>query len=88
LLEGQDGETFNVGGDEAVSISQLAHRVVNALDSDSAIHIATPAIPGSIPSRYIPDITKAAAQYGLRSVIGLDEAIRRTAQWHQNRIDQ
>jgi nucleoside-diphosphate-sugar epimerase len=33
--------------------------------------------------QYVPDVTRAEARLGLHPIIGLREAIRRTAAWHR-----
>ncbi len=83
LFEGTSARAYNVGGDEALSIEQLAHRVVSALGSDSGVRVAKKPEPGAPVQKYLPDLGRAAEELGLRVEIGLDEAIRRTARWHQ-----
>ena len=83
LFEGVSARAYNVGGDEALSIEQLAHRVVAALGSTSEVQVAQQAKPGAPIQKYLPDLSRAEQELGLRCEIGLDEAIRRTARWHQ-----
>ena len=83
LFDGTSARAYNVGGDEAVSIEQLAHRVVAALGSGSEVRVAQQPTPGASVQKYLPDLARTAGELGLRVEIGLDEAIRRTARWHQ-----
>ena len=83
LFEGQSARAYNVGGAEALSIEQLAHRVVAALGSKGAVQVAQQAKPGAPIQKYLPNLSRAEQELGLRCEIGLDEAIRRTARWHQ-----
>jgi dTDP-glucose 4,6-dehydratase len=81
LLQGEDGIAYNVGGDEVVSIAELAHAVNTALDTDVAIVCQTLASPNTTPERYVPGLTKARIDLGLSPSIKLQDAIQRTAQW-------
>jgi UDP-glucose 4-epimerase len=77
------GEVFNIGSDEAVSIRDLAARVVRLLGSHSAIELVpyTEAYgPGfeDLPRRR-PRLEKLQQFTGFRPRTSLDEIIRRTA---------
>jgi nucleoside-diphosphate-sugar epimerase len=84
LLEGRAHAAYNVGGSEAVSILQLAQRVVATLGSSSTVHVLKEAVPGAPAQRYVPDITLARTELQLGEPIGLNDAIRRTASWHMH----
>jgi dTDP-glucose 4,6-dehydratase len=72
---------FNVGSDESVSIADLAQLTAATLRPGLPIQIdGTPT--GAPPATYVPDITRAQTELGLRVTIPLAEAIRRTAAWH------
>lgn len=87
LLEGKDGETYNVGSDEVVSIAQLAHLVRDLIAPDKPVHILGHLEPSTDRNRYIPNIDKARRLHGLRVTVRLAEAIRRTALAHQTGRD-
>jgi dTDP-glucose 4,6-dehydratase len=88
LFTAPSGEAYNVGSDEAVSIEELARTVVGALGANSEIQIAQRAIPGASVAQYVPSIAKAREQLGLGVHVGLRDAIRRTANWHQANRDR
>lgn len=75
------GGIYNVGGSEAVSIRQLAERVVQATGSVSSVTVLRQAVAGATPARYVPDTSKARRDLQLPAPIGLDDALRRTAAW-------
>jgi UDP-glucuronate decarboxylase len=79
LLEGVEGESYNVGSDEAVSIRGLAHLVKDLLAPHLPVEILAKPHSSAARNRYIPDITKAKRLHGLNVTIPLDAAIRRTA---------
>lgn len=74
LERGEAGSVYNVGSDEAVSIADLAQRVRRVLGSTSEIVIHGTPVPGTLPPRYVPDITRAK-KLGLSVTVPLDEAI-------------
>ncbi|ADW67264.1 NAD-dependent epimerase/dehydratase family protein [Granulicella tundricola] len=81
LLEAPSLVPFNVGSDEALSILELAHAVIRALNSNVAVQVAKEAMGGGAVARYVPQVDRAA-ELGLRQTVGLEEAIRRTAAWY------
>lgn len=81
LFDAPAGRAFNVGGAEALSIGQLAHRVNQVLGGAGTVKIARPATAGAVPQKYLPSIERSAAELGLSPSVGLDEAILRTARW-------
>jgi nucleoside-diphosphate-sugar epimerase len=88
LLRGRSGVAYNVGSDEAVSIRELAERV-SAVAAEvwpdrprCKVAISLNPRPGGQPSRYVPCCARARDELGLRAVVPLDTAIRRTFLWH------
>lgn len=83
LLKGQPMRPYNVGSDQALSIAELAHQVARSLPGrERQVHIAGSPQPGQPPSRYVPDVSRARDELGLRVNIPLADAIRRTFAWH------
>jgi nucleoside-diphosphate-sugar epimerase len=73
---------INVGSEEDLSILEIAQTVARVLSPDTAIHVAGTPVPDAAPSRYVPAVRRARELLGLRQIISLEEAIRRTAAWH------
>ena len=73
----------NVGSARDVSIRELAEIVTATLAPATNIRVAKQAAPGAVPERYVPSVERAEMLLGLRETVGLEEAIRRTAVWHQ-----
>lgn len=82
LLRGEPVRPYNVGSAESVTIGELAHEVSRALGGRSPVQVAGTPAPGAEPHRYVPDVSRAAGELGLRQHVGLTDAIRRTARWH------
>jgi dTDP-glucose 4,6-dehydratase len=76
-------QIYNVGSGEAISIRDLAREVVEELNPSLDIETAQQTVGGAPQQQYVPDVSKAKSQLGLRQTIELREAIRRTADWHR-----
>jgi UDP-glucuronate decarboxylase len=79
LDQGCAGQAYNVGSDEVISIADLAHLVGGILAPDKPVRILGQPSPGTVRSRYVPDIRKAKSAFGLSATVSLAEAIRRNA---------
>jgi len=74
------GKVFNLGGNEEVSIRDLAERIINLAGSTSKLDF----IPYDVAyeegfedmQRRVPDVTRAANLVGFAPSVGLDETIR------------
>jgi dTDP-glucose 4,6-dehydratase len=73
---------FNVGSAHDVSILELAQTVATTLKPQTEIRVARQAVSGTAPQRYVPCVDRAREMLGLRQTVGLEECIRRTAQWY------
>jgi nucleoside-diphosphate-sugar epimerase len=71
----------NVGSSEEISIADLAAAVTRALNPSLKVEIASKAGIAERQPRYVPDVRKAKDVLGLTPLIGLEDAIRRTAEW-------
>jgi len=83
LLRAPSAAVYNVGSPHALTIADLARRVVDA-SGQGPIEILTARrpVPGVPAQRYVPDTARAEQDLGLRPWITLEEAIRRTCRWH------
>lgn len=84
LLRGESSQTYNVGSDEAISISDLARLVRECAGTQNEIIVHGNKAPGSLPARYVPSIDRAKNELALRLHCSLPDAIRRTIDWHRN----
>lgn len=83
LLRGKSAHPYNVGSQHDLTIAELAQAVVSEIAPNTHVEIATKATVGVLPSRYVPDTTRAEAELGLRSLILVAEGIKRTAHWRR-----
>lgn len=81
LFDATSGHAYNVGGAEALSIGDLAHRVNRVLNGSGKVRIAQTPRPGVSPQAYVPSVVRIGVELGLTPSVDLDEAILRTARW-------
>jgi dTDP-glucose 4,6-dehydratase len=83
LFRGKNNRPYNVGSNQAVTISETAAAVSRALGGNTAITIARPAVAGQPAQRYVPDVSRADGELQLDQWTQLDDAIRATARWRR-----
>ncbi len=83
LLRGQSGCPYNVGGKEALSIGDVARAVRDGAGGHPSVVIRQAPVAGATPHAYLPDISRAENTLGLKVRIDMDEAIKRTLEWHR-----
>ena len=85
LDRGEPGRPYNVGSPEGLSIRKLAETVRATLGTKNEIQIlGNPCNPCNpwlkpAPSTYVPIVTRAETELGLRVTVPLSEAIRKSA---------
>jgi dTDP-glucose 4,6-dehydratase len=84
LESGVSGQAYNVGSEEAVSISDLACAVAKAAGVEAQLHIAQAAISGALSPRYVPDTERARQTLQLAQYTGLSDALTKTIQWSRS----
>ena len=82
LSDGQPGRCYNVGGSEPVSVLQLAQAF--AVAAGCNVTVAGQPQPGLGGDRYVPDVSRAVGELGCKETVPLQEAVRRTLEWHRS----
>jgi dTDP-glucose 4,6-dehydratase len=82
LFEGESGEVFNVGGNEAISIENLASVIKEIELSDVEIQIHQISTSSS-QDKYLPNIDKIFKRFNLRQSVNLRQAIQKTILWNR-----
>jgi len=78
LVRGRHGAAYNLGGNEPVSIAELADRIANM----AGVPIQRASAPAStVRSRYVPSVERARTELGLAVSIPLQETLERTFEW-------
>jgi nucleoside-diphosphate-sugar epimerase len=81
LVRGNAGRAYNVGSEDAITISELAQEVAGALTPRVAVEFRGKPLPNPVVDRYVPDTHRARLELGLRQNVSLVESIRRTHAW-------
>ena len=79
LDRGVSGRPYNVGSPEGLSIRDLAERVRAALGAKKDIRVLGVPVPGALPSVYVPDVSRAIRELGLRVTVDFADAVRRSS---------
>ncbi|MDI6903747.1 MAG: SDR family oxidoreductase [Methanocellales archaeon] len=80
-IEKGDGEIYNIGGNDRVSINELAHKIIDITGSKSKI-IHTSPQKGDVEHTWA-DINKARRALGYNPRIDIDEGLKRYIEWYQ-----
>ncbi|MDE3196333.1 MAG: NAD-dependent epimerase/dehydratase family protein [Acidobacteriota bacterium] len=85
LFRGEACRPYNVGSSQAVSIGGLAEMTA-ALpggpgEEGIEVRFAQQAMAGVPARRYVPDVTRAETELGLRPTVPTAEGLRRTLEW-------
>jgi dTDP-glucose 4,6-dehydratase len=81
LAEGTPGTAYNVGSPDAITLGSLAERIAASFEKPPAV-VCRPLGEPRI-TRFVPDVSRAQTELGLRVTVGLDLAIQRTLDWHR-----
>jgi dTDP-glucose 4,6-dehydratase len=84
LVRGESCRPYNVGSDRALSIRDVARSVAQAFDAPVRVHVAGSPTSGTPVHQYVPSIKRALDELNLRPLIGLEDAIRRTAAYSRS----
>lgn len=80
--DGRAARAYNVGSDVGFDLAEVAQMVATQCSNAEVTIRGTP-MPGVAAPRYIPDITRASRELGLVVSVSIDDAIRRTLDWHR-----
>lgn len=81
LFKGQSCSPYNVGGEQSLSIAELAGKVAAHFVPARKVKILGTPDPERPAERYVPATERARNELQLSQYINLDEAIERTVRW-------
>jgi dTDP-glucose 4,6-dehydratase len=79
-----DGQVFNIGNPNEVTIGELAEAIRRRFAPDAEIRFE-PGRPGD-PQRRRPDISKIEAAYGWRPAVSFEDGLELTATWFRDAV--
>lgn len=85
-----EGETFNLGSGDEISIGDLAQRIINLIGRAVEISIDTKRLrpEKSEVQRLLSDNSLARERLGWQPVVGLDDGLSRTIEWVRNHLNR
>ncbi len=83
LAQGRAMRPYNVGASEAISILGLAEEVARLCMPQLDIQVDKAPVPGLLPMRYVPDVSRARGELGLDVTVPVAEGLAKTLRWHQ-----
>jgi len=83
LTAGSTGQSYNVGSDQPVSIRELAELTARAGGVEPQVIVKQTPPPDALPSRYVPDISRAVRELNLDVYTPLESALAQTIAWHR-----
>jgi dTDP-glucose 4,6-dehydratase len=81
LLEGREGETYNVGSGLEASIEEIADLVLGLLGKPADLKTIVPDRPGH-DRRYLLDSAKLRGELGWSPEVGWEDGLRETVEWY------
>jgi len=87
LFRGEPCRPYNVGSNEAVTITDLAKMVAATFQPEPEVQIAREPAPGKLAERYVPSVRRASFELDLQPTVSLREALGRTVDWYSNRVE-
>ncbi|HRQ31700.1 MAG TPA: NAD-dependent epimerase/dehydratase family protein, partial [Anaerolineales bacterium] len=85
LLRGESGRAYNVGSEEDISIAETARSVARSASPNISLEIHGKPNPLVAPERYVPSTKRAQDELRLIQSFFLDEEIKRTIAYLQEK---
>jgi len=84
LVRGAAARAYNVGGEHALTIRELAETVARLADRRVPIEVHAASAPGPAP-RYVPSTARARQELGVMETVSLEKGIEQMFAWHRRR---
>ncbi|NCD70749.1 NAD-dependent epimerase/dehydratase family protein [Mucilaginibacter agri] len=83
LAQAKTGATYNLGGEEPISLHGLSKKITSNFNNKIDVIIKSSKQPSTSPVLSVPDITAIKRDIGVKQVFSLDKAISKTIEWHK-----
>ena len=84
LANGKTGATYNVGGEEPVSLKVLSGKIKSMFPQKIDILVKYSKQYSAAPSIFVPDITSIKSDLKIQQEIDLSSSLEKTIFWYQN----
>ena len=84
LFRGKNCRPYNVGSNQAITISDLSSLVASQFCPSPAIEVDSGPTYSITRGRFVPSLQRVIANFCVPPTIDLEQAIRRTSDWHRN----
>jgi nucleoside-diphosphate-sugar epimerase len=78
LLKGTSNRAYNVGSDEEINLLSLANKISNLTSNKLEVDVKQKMEINAKPSRYVPSIKRAKDELGLKVLVDIDTALKKT----------
>lgn len=85
LVDGQDGEVYNTGGQTPVSHEEMANITASLTVPNPLLSYKSQSAKVGRCHDFFPDVSKSKLMFGLTQAFDTEYAVRRTMQWHARR---
>jgi nucleoside-diphosphate-sugar epimerase len=82
MLHTKNGQIYNVGNDNGISLREVAQKVANCIQPVPSILLNTSLTTEINRSALVPNVTKAEKEFGLKQFTSIDLAIQRSVHWY------
>lgn len=83
LVAGKSGSIYNLGGNQAISLKELAGRITRNFGHQIEVLTRSSRVFSSSPVFSVPDLTRLVAEVDVKAVFDLDMAIKKTIDWYR-----
>jgi len=81
LTNAKTGSVYNIGSPEAITLEKLAQLVASYFSPKPEIVLRVSSVAQQ--TRFVPDVTSALEQLGLKTTVSLEKSLTRTIEWHR-----
>ena len=81
LIDGREGETYNIGSGDEATIEEIADRILALTGKPDSLKTIVPDRPGH-DRRYLLDSAKIRRDLGWEPTIAMDEGLAATVEWY------
>ncbi len=84
LVKGNTCTPYNVGSDQAISIADLAKKISSCFDYPVEIKVTSQPQTNIKPEQYIPSVTRANSELGLKVTVDIVRGIQKTIRFAEH----